>query len=109
MIDNRTISAITPVDDSTSDVRFMVYIGRPPADSTKDPVRAERKATEFGAEVIRQFSQDVHIWAHQRYSDPPALASSELEGFTAIRKWALKFYPDGKGGSAAELAARSTP
>jgi len=49
----------------------------------------------------------VHIWAHQRYSDPPALASSELEGFTAIRKWAMKFYPDGKGGSAAELAARS--
>ena len=28
MVDNRTISAITPVDDRTSDVRFMVYIGR---------------------------------------------------------------------------------
>ena len=55
--------------------------------------------------MIRQFSQDIHIWSHQRYSDPPALASSEYEGFTAIRKWAMKFYPDGKGGSAAELAA----
>ena len=30
MIDNRTISCITPVDESTSDVRFMVYIGRTP-------------------------------------------------------------------------------
>ena len=30
MVDNRTISAITPVDESTSDVRFMVYIGRTP-------------------------------------------------------------------------------
>ena len=30
MVDNRTISAITPVDDCTSDVRFMVYIGRRP-------------------------------------------------------------------------------
>ena len=107
MIDNRTISAITPVDEFTSDIRFMVYIGRPNRE-VRDPERARIKAEEFGAEVIRQFRQDVHICSHQRYSDPPALASSELEGFTAIRKWALKFYPDGKGGSAAELAARST-
>ena len=102
MIDNRTISAITPIDDFTSDVRFMVYIGRTPH---KDPVRAETKATEFGREVIRQFEQDVEIWQHQRYSDPPALATSEYEGFTAIRKWAKQFYPDGIGGSAAEVYA----
>ena len=37
MIDNRTISAITPVDERTSDVRFMVYIGRTPG---KDSPRA---------------------------------------------------------------------
>ncbi|MCV7423773.1 Rieske (2Fe-2S) protein [Mycobacterium yunnanensis] len=106
MIDNRTISAITPVDESTSDVRFMVYIGRPTTERARQNAeRAERKAQEFGAEVIRQFQQDVHIWSHQRYSDPPALASSEMQGFTAIREWALRFYPDGKGGSAARLAA----
>jgi hypothetical protein len=104
MVDNRTISAITPVDDRTSDVRFMVYIGRTPA---KNPERAEAKAREFGEEVIRQFAQDVHIWQHQRYSDPPALANAEQEGFTAIRKWAMKFYPDGLGGSAAELQSAS--
>ena len=107
MIDNRTISAITPVDDRTSDIRFMVYIGRPKA-QVRNPERARVKAEEFGAEVIRQFRQDIHIWSHQRYSDPPALASSEMKGFTAIRNWALKFYPDGKGGSAADLAARAT-
>ena len=72
MVDNRTISAITPVDDRTSDVRFMVYIGRKPGDSSP---RAESKARDFGEEVIRQFTQDVHIWQHQRYSDPPALAN----------------------------------
>jgi len=102
MIDNRTISAITPVDDCTSDVRFMVYIGRTPG---KDTERAAARAEEFGLEVIRQFRQDIHIWAHQRYSDPPALAQSEYQGFTAIRQWALQFYPDGKGGSAAALKA----
>jgi nitrite reductase/ring-hydroxylating ferredoxin subunit len=105
MIDNRTISAVTPVDERTSDVRFMVYIGRVPGRSGLDAERAERRALGFGEEVIRQFTQDVHIWSHQRYSDPPALATAEYEGFTAIRKWATKFYPDGKGGTAAELAA----
>ena len=104
MIDNRTISAITPVDDATSDVRFMVYIGRTHGKAAgHDPERARARADEFGAEVIRQFRQDIHIWSHQRYSDPPALAGSELAGFTAIRQWAKQFYPDGKGGSAAEL------
>lgn len=46
---------------------------------------------------------DVYIWSHQRYSHPPALLSSEFKGFTAIREWARQFYPDGRGGSAAEL------
>ena len=105
MIDNRTISAITPVDEHTSDVRFTVYIGRTPG---KDQPRHEFKARAFGDEVIRQFAQDVHIWSHQRYSDPPALSNSELEGFTAIRQWAMQFYPDGRGGSAADLRATTT-
>jgi phenylpropionate dioxygenase-like ring-hydroxylating dioxygenase large terminal subunit len=91
MVDNRTISAITPVDESTSDVRFMVYIGRSPG---KDPARAELKAREFGQEVIRQFGQDIEIWAHQRYAEHPALGIAEYEGFTAIRTWATKFYPE---------------
>ena len=34
MVDNRTISAVTPVDEHTSDVRFMVYIGRRPGDDS---------------------------------------------------------------------------
>lgn len=104
MVDNRTISAVTPVDESTSDVRFMVYIGR---QHGKDLGRAESRAKEFGREVIRQFEQDIEIWQHQRYSDPPGLTSNEYEGFTAIRKWARQFYPDGIGGSAAEVYAAS--
>lgn len=101
MIDNRTISAVTPVDDRTCDVRFMVYIGRTPG---RDDQKTADRAEMFGAEVIRQFTQDIDIWSHQRYSDPPALATAEYEGFTAIRKWAMQFYPDGLGGSAADLA-----
>src|SRR6185312_14836979 len=89
MVDNRTISAITPVDERTSDVRFMVYIGR-----TEDSPKAEAKAQAFGQGVIDQFAADVHIWSHQRYSDPPALTTDENKGFTALRKWANQFYPE---------------
>ncbi|BBY98179.1 Rieske 2Fe-2S domain-containing protein [Mycolicibacterium fallax] len=91
MIDNRTISCITPVDDTTSDVRFSVYIGRTPG---KDGERAALRAEEFGLEIIRQFRQDIEIWSHQRYSASPALTGSEHSGFTAIRDWARQFYPD---------------
>jgi hypothetical protein len=81
----------------------MVYIGRRAGD---DSPKAEAKARDFGHEIIRQFTQDIHIWAHQRYSDPPALAGAEQQGFTAIRNWAKQFYPDGIGGSAAEVYAQ---
>ena len=89
MVDNRTISAITPVDDTTCDVRFMVHIGRPPgADSPK----AEQRAASFGQMVIEQFEADIEIWSHQRYQPTPALAPTEQESFTAFRRWAAQFY-----------------
>jgi 3-ketosteroid 9alpha-monooxygenase subunit A len=91
MVDNRTISAITPVDEHTSDIRFMVYIGRVPGD---DSPKAETKARDFGQMVIDQFAADIEIWRHQRYTDRPALSSSEYDGFTAFRAWAAQFYPD---------------
>ncbi|WP_204079287.1 Rieske 2Fe-2S domain-containing protein [Mycobacterium riyadhense] len=93
MIDNRTISAITPVDEETSDVRFMVYIGRLPGDDSPQP---PPKAQGFAQAVIDQFLADVHIWSHQRYSDTPALAGAENAGFKALRAWAKRFYPEGR-------------
>ena len=91
MVDNRTISAITPVDETTCDVRFMVYIGRVPGeDSPKTQARAEA----FGQMVIDQFAADIEIWSHQRYRDTPALAPSESESFLEFRTWAAQFYPD---------------
>ncbi|WP_328394803.1 Rieske 2Fe-2S domain-containing protein [Nocardia sp. NBC_00416] len=91
MIDNRTVSAVTPVDDSTCDVRFAVWIGREPGD---DGDTQPRSANRVARAVIEQFEADIHIWQHQRYSDPPALARSEYEGFTALRTWAAQFYPE---------------
>jgi 3-ketosteroid 9alpha-monooxygenase subunit A len=91
MIDNRTLSAVTPVDEETSDVRFTVWIGRSPGDESAE---MPRKAQQLAQGVIEQFEADIHIWAHQRYSDPPALSRKEFEGFRALREWAVQFYPD---------------
>lgn len=90
MIDNRTLTAVTPIDDSTSDIRFTVWIGRKPHDDSDQPTS---RSLEYAEAVIEQFQNDIHIWKHQRYSDPPALSPSEFKGFTAIREWATQFYP----------------
>ena len=93
MIDNRTISAVTPVDDETCDVRFMVYIGRAPGD---DSQKARDRATAFGQMVIEQFEADIEVWSHQRYQPNPALAPSEHDSFMAFRRWAAQFYPESR-------------
>lgn len=90
MIDNRTLTAVTPIDDVTSDIRFTVWIGRKPGD---DGDRPTSRALRNAQGVIEQFQNDIHIWKHQRYSDPPALSPAEFKGFTAIREWATQFYP----------------
>lgn len=91
MVDNRTATCVTPVDDETCDVRFSVWIRRRP--DLDDDESAER-AARHGRGVIEQFEADLAIWRHQKYSDPAALAPGEYEGFTALRTWATQFYPD---------------
>ena len=93
MVDNRTISAITPVDEHSCDVRFTVYIGRRPGD---DSAKTAERARLFGESVIEQFAADIEIWSHQRYQQSPALAPSESESFTTFRTWAAQFYPEGR-------------
>jgi len=92
MVDNRTISAITPVDENTCDIRFTVYIGRRPGD---DSPKAQERAQIFGQSIIEQFEADIEIWSHQRYREAPALAPSESDSFATFRKWASQFYPEG--------------
>lgn len=93
MVDNRTISAITPVDETTCDVRFMVYIGRVPGD---DSEKTRERARLFGQMVIDQFVADIEIWSHQRYQATPALAPSEHKSFMEFRTWASQFYPESR-------------
>lgn len=86
MVDNRTCTAVTPVDERTCDVRFSVWIGRGPG---TDP----DAGLTYAAAVIEQFAADIAIWSHQRYTDPAGLTLDEYPGFTALREWAQQFYP----------------
>lgn len=105
MIDNRTASAVTPVDDATCDVRFSVWIGRRPGDEREHSDSADRHARG----VIEQFEADIAIWSHQKYASPAALSRGEYPGFTALRHWAEQFYPTPAGAPAVvDHTSRST-
>jgi 3-ketosteroid 9alpha-monooxygenase subunit A len=97
MIDNRTASCVTPVDDSTCDVRFSVWIARRPG---SDEAQSQASAQRHARGVIEQFEADIEIWSHQRYTDPAALVHDEYPGFTALRTWAQQFNPDTPGAEA---------
>jgi len=91
MIDNRTASAVTPVDDRTCDVRFSVWIARRPGMAEE---KSRAAAGRHAQGVIEQFVADLEIWSHQRYADPAGLVRAEYPGFTALRNWAKQFYPE---------------
>jgi len=49
------------------------------------------------ARRIRVWPNDISIWVHQRFEDPPALASVEGGAFRDLRSWARRFYPELRG------------
>ena len=75
----------TPVDDTTSDIFAGYWIDRETADF----------AGRLAAAKLA-LPQDIQIWDHQRYTDPPGLATSEAAGFKNLRAWARSFYPETK-------------
>ncbi len=91
MLDNRTATAVTPVDERTSDIRFSVWIGR---DRSLGEEESAAAAVRGARGVIAQLEADIVIWSHQRYADPAALSRGEYPGFTALRRWAQQFYPE---------------
>ena len=86
----RTIVTVTPVDGETSDIRSSVWLDRLPGDDNPhQPPSLERRQRMAN----NQYLADLKIWRHQRYTEPPALATSEGKGFRALRRWATQFYP----------------
>ena len=88
--------SVTPVDEKTSDIRSMVWLERLPGDTGERVPASLDKRVRIGN---NQFLADVNIWEHQRYTEPPGLATAEAKGFRMVRRWARRFYPPGSPGS----------
>lgn len=87
----RTTVCVTPVDDDVCDIRSTVWLDRIPGDAAAhQPPALERRMKLAN----NQFLADLNIWQHQRYTDPPALATAEGKGFRDLRAWCRSFYPD---------------
>jgi nitrite reductase/ring-hydroxylating ferredoxin subunit len=92
------VSASRPLENGEIEVRQTLF------HDAGDDLGA-KIGTAFGAEVDRQFSQDIPIWENKRYQPSPALAPNERP-VTEFRRWASQFYvepvePVGAGGAAA--------
>lgn len=88
-----SLTAVTPVDSDTAVVRFSAWASKE-SDDGNMLARRQRSA-------ISQLRADLEIWEHQRYTEPPGLATAEAAGFRDIRRWARRFYPEGHVGHAA--------
>ncbi|WP_396905625.1 Rieske 2Fe-2S domain-containing protein [Mycolicibacterium phlei] len=77
----------TPVDAGTSDMFQTVWLEKLPGDNP------EMLSTRLD-QAISQLPNDIAIWTHQRFEDPPALATVEGRALGEFRRWARTFYPE---------------
>jgi 3-ketosteroid 9alpha-monooxygenase subunit A len=78
----------TPVDDDRTEIFATYWADRVDADEVDGHYESRI------AEAKRALPDDIRIWNHQTYLEPPGLATSEAAGFRKLRKWATQFYPE---------------
>lgn len=79
--------ATTPVDDDSTEM-FGTYWLENLAGSTPEDRRRRLDV------IKRALPEDLQIWNHQTFLEPPGLAASEAAGFRRMRRWTQQFYPD---------------
>jgi 3-ketosteroid 9alpha-monooxygenase subunit A len=80
--------ATTPIDDTISELFQIVWLEKLAGDD--EGVLQARLAA-----ATAQLPNDIKIWQHQHFEDPPALATREGRAYTDLRLWATQFYPTG--------------
>jgi 3-ketosteroid 9alpha-monooxygenase subunit A len=87
---HRLIFAVTPVDDSCSNMFYSVWWPRRPGDDSETP------PDDLRARIDTQFMvtiwEDLEIWRYQKYVEKPALAKQDARPYTSLRRWAKQFY-----------------
>jgi phenylpropionate dioxygenase-like ring-hydroxylating dioxygenase large terminal subunit len=77
----------TPVEDGRSEIFATYWIDRGPDDPQGDAYRRRLDEAKLA------LPDDVNIWNHQIFLDPPVLATEEGSGFRRMRSWTKQFYP----------------
>jgi 3-ketosteroid 9alpha-monooxygenase subunit A len=87
---HRIIFAVTPVDDTCSDMFYSIWWPRVPGDDSDTPPQdvVDRVKKQF----MGTMEDDLEIWRYQRYVEKPALATQDAAPYMALRKWAQQFY-----------------
>lgn len=99
---HRLIFAVTPVDDTCSDMFYAIWWPRLPGDNSDAPPVEVQKS--INAEFWRSMEDDLGIWRHQEYIEHPALAKEDARPYGALRKWAKQFYETEPGDDVAAHA-----
>jgi hypothetical protein len=95
-----SVISVTPVDAQTSTLRQTLFVEK--IDGESDDERSVRiKAIES------VFPEDLAIWQHQRFIEPPSLQTQEAKLFRMMRRWALTFQP--KAGEYGSLSPNRAP
>jgi 3-ketosteroid 9alpha-monooxygenase subunit A len=88
-----TITALTPIDGETTDVRSAFLVRRA---ALADPAGA-RGLRQLVEQHARGIEQDIPIWEHKTYRPAPLLCDGDGP-ITEFRRWAAQFYRiDGPG------------
>jgi hypothetical protein len=66
----------TPADTGSSEMFQTVWLEKLPSDDRPDVLKSRIDA------ATAQLPRDIAIWSHQRFEDPPALATVEGRAFT---------------------------
>ena len=87
---HRLVFAVTPVDDTCSDMFYTVWWPRLPGDTsdTPPPDLLERVEKEF----LSTMEDDLEIWRYQEYVEHPVLAKQDARPYGALRRWCEQFY-----------------
>jgi 3-ketosteroid 9alpha-monooxygenase subunit A len=77
----------TPVDDGETEIFASYWISQSEGDLEDGSYQRRLEDAKMA------LPDDINIWHHQIFLDPPALATEEARGFRRIRRWAHQFYP----------------
>ena len=99
------VNLSTPVDwEVTRSIKL--YKVKVDGDSDDARARAQRLADALVRDLRRQMDEDVVIFDHKVWVDPPALAPDDGP-IVRFRKWARQFYVEGDPRAADRVAARA--